>query len=194
MKGPAPVEVKIETLLSDRRSPYAIDPNKGVSEGDMRALMEAARWSASAYNAQPWRYVVGVKGRSDDVWQQIHDVLADGNKPWTANAPVLVLTVVNRVFAHNGKANQAAEHDMGLASAQLTVEATARNLVVHQMVGINFDDANAAFSVQEPEAVFTALAIGYQADASVITDDYAQRDAEPRQRKTIDEMLLAGSL
>lgn len=194
MKGPAPVEVEISKLLSDRRSPYAFDPDKLVSEDDMRALMEAARWSASANNVQPWRYVVGVKGRSDKVWQRIHSVLAEGNQPWTKNAAVLMLTLVNREFPKNGKPNSSAEHDIGLASASLTVEATARNLVVHQMAGVLVDEANKEFGVAAPESVFTALAIGYQTSAEVIPENYAERDAAPRQRKSIKELLFAGSL
>ena len=192
MKDPAPVEVEISKLLSDRRSPYAFDPERDVSETDMRALMEAARWAASASNIQPWRYIVGVRGRSDEVRERVHSVLLGGNQPWTANAPVLILTVVNT--ENDGKPNVSAEHDMGLASAQLTVEATARGLVVHQMAGVDLAAANAEFGIAKPERVLTALAVGYQASAEVIPENYARRDEAPRTRKSIDDMIVVGSL
>jgi hypothetical protein len=39
-------------------------------------------------------------------------------------------------FALNGKPNAAAIHDLGIASATLTLEATARGQFVHKIIGI----------------------------------------------------------
>ena len=49
-------------------------------------------------------------------------------------APVLVLGVVNLRFVLNCKDNRAAVHDLGLASANLVIEATSRHLSAHQMI------------------------------------------------------------
>lgn len=189
-----PVAEPVHTLLAERHSPYAIDPARAVSSEDLRALFEAARWAASSYNAQPWRYIVAAKSRQPELWQQIHNVLAEGNQPWTANAPVLALGLVRADFEHNGKPNKAAAHDLGAASAQLTLEATARGLVVHQMIGLDPDAAREAFAIPAELEAFTALAIGYRGDASVIPEAYAKRDAAPRQRKPLSEIIFAGTL
>ena len=141
MNRTADTEADIHRLLRDRHSPYAFDPDRGVDEKDVRALFEAARWTMSSFNAQPWRYVVGVKLRDKETWTKIHSVLVEGNQPWAANAPVLALGIVERNFEHNGKPNNTAGHDLGAASACLTLEATARGLVVHQMAGIHHDAA-----------------------------------------------------
>lgn len=48
-------------LLSQRWSPYAFSSEE-VHDTDLAALFEAARWAPSAYNEQPWRYLVTRRG------------------------------------------------------------------------------------------------------------------------------------
>jgi nitroreductase len=192
MNRSASTDVEIHDLLRQRHSPYAYDPDRDVSEDDLRALFEAARWTMSSYNAQPWRYIVGVKSRDLQTWERLHSVLVPGNQPWTANAPVLVLAVAVLDFEHNGKPNRAAFHDVGAASALLTLEATARGLVVHQMIGIEVDRAREEFGVEAGLEPLTALAIGYEGEAHHVDEAYARRDQKPRERKPVSELLLGG--
>ena len=42
-----------------------------------------------------------------------------------------MLTVVCKIFTRNNKPNRVAEHDMGLAAANMTMQATALGLAVH---------------------------------------------------------------
>ena len=190
----ASVEHPIHALLAGRRSPYAFDPEREVSEADLAALFEAVRWTMSSYNAQPWRYIVGVKARDRDTWDKIHGVLVEGNQPWAVNAPVLAIGVVEHKFEHNGKPNKAAAHDLGAASAMLTVEAAARGMVVHQMIGIEPDAAREVFDIEDSLEPFTALAIGYAGEAHHVDAAYADRDAKPRERKPLDHIITAGRL
>ncbi len=182
----------IHTLLSQRRSPYSLDPQRAVPTEDLLALFEAARWAASSFNAQPWRYIIGVKDSDDGLWEKIHGLLLSGNQPWTRNAPVLALGIMQTDFDHNGKPNAAAMHDLGAASAQLTLEATARGLVVHQMGGLRTDDAHSAFELSANLQVVTALAIGYAGSGENLDAEIAKRDGRPRERKPLNEILLAG--
>lgn len=186
----AQTEYPIHALLTRRWSPYAFDPNRDVSEQDLNSLFEAARWAMSSYNAQPWRYIVGVKSQNQELWQKIHDVLLEGNKPWTKNAPVLALGIIENNFEHNGKPNKAAQHDLGAASAFLTLEATARGLHVHQMIGIDPDKAREVFDITGSLEPLTGLAIGYLGSADDIPEDYAKRDRKERQRKSIEDIIL----
>lgn len=194
MKRDAPTDHPIHELFRERFSPYAFDPDRPVSEIDLRALFEAARWTMSSYNAQPWRYIVGVRERNPDVWAQVLSVLVEGNRPWAKNAPVLALGVVEQNFQHNGKFNKAAVHDLGAASASLTYEATARGICVHQMIGIEPDKARELFDLSGSLEAFTGLAIGYVGDASVVGEDYAQREKKPRERKSLEDLIVRGAL
>lgn len=192
MKRPANNEYPIHDLLSSRWSPYALDPARDVSEADVASLIEAARWTMSSYNAQPWRYVVAAKSRDPETWEKLQSVLLEGNQVWAKNAPVLILAVIEHRFEHNGKPNKAAAHDLGAASAMLTVEATARGLSVHQMVGIDPDKAAEIFDLGDSMEALTALAVGYQGEDSVIAEDIAARQKGPRQRKAVTDLILAG--
>ncbi|MBN7797577.1 nitroreductase family protein [Parahaliea mediterranea] len=177
-------------IFRQRRSPYVFDPRRTVARGDLDALFEAARWAMSSYNAQPWRYIVGVKADNGALWQAIHDVLVEGNKPWTAFAPVLVLGIIETTFEHNGKPNKAATHDLGAASAFLTMEATARGLSVHQMIGIEPEQAHAAFGLTDSQEAYSALAIGYEGENTALDAKYVERDRGPRERKPLHEIII----
>jgi nitroreductase len=189
MSRAANPEHPIHALLVQRHSPYAFDPDRPVASEDIDALFEAVRWTMSSYNAQPWRYIVGVRGEGDK-HQKILSCLVEGNQPWAANAPVLVLGLVKTTFDHNGKPNAAAEHDLGAASAMLTVEATARGLCVHQMIGIDPRKVLETFELPEDVRPLTGLAIGYQGEPHHIPDAYAERDAGPRARMAQAGFLL----
>lgn len=184
----------IHELLSQRWSPYQFDPQRSVSEADLHALFEAARWTMSAFNAQPWRYIVGVKDRNPAVWQQVLDVLVEGNQAWAQHVPVLALGLITTQFEHNGKDNRWAMHDLGAASANLTFEATHRGLNVHQMAGIEPEKAVTTFDLGEGIVPVTALAIGYAGENPALAEDIAKRDQRPRERKAIEDLLVAGGL
>lgn len=66
----ATVDHPINELLVRRHSPYSFDPDRGVAENDVAALFEAARWTMSSYNTQPWRYVVASKERQPETWKK----------------------------------------------------------------------------------------------------------------------------
>jgi hypothetical protein len=55
-------------------------------------------------------------------------------------APVLALGIVSLRFAKNKQNNRAAVQDLVLATGNLSVEATARGLSVHQMTGRFFSN------------------------------------------------------
>ena len=184
----------IHTLLSERFSPYNFDPSKDVETDDLQSLFEAARWTASAFNAQPWRYIVGRRSSEPDIWEAVHDVLVPGNQIWAQHVPVLALGLVRTDFEHNGKLNAWAQHDLGAASANLTVEATSRGLRVHQMAGIEPDQAIERFDLPGNIQPVTALAIGYAGVNEALDTELAARDANERQRLTVGSLLLAGTL
>lgn len=182
----------INPVFASRWSPYAFDPKRDVSEGDLQAIFEAARWTMSAFNAQPWRYIVGVRGRGQETWDDVFNSLLAGNQGWTRNVPVLALGLVQPNFEYNGKPNGTALHDLGAASAALTFEATSRGLVVHQMSGIDPARARELFDIDEAYRPVTALAIGYASQSAETDDEFAQRDQRPRERKPLEELILRG--
>jgi nitroreductase len=187
-----PVTKPVNGVFQKRWSPYTYDPGREVSAEDLESLFEAARWSMSSFNAQPWRYIVGARHRFQEVWQRVFDVLLEGNQAWAKNAPVLALGLAEHNFEYNGKPNKAALHDLGAASASLTYEATFRGLVVHQMIGIDPDRARDVFKLGNSVEPFTAMAIGYPADGSGANADLVKRDNRERLRKSLGEIIIEG--
>ena len=180
----------IHELLAERWSPYGFE-DRSVAEADLRSLFEAARWAASSYNEQPWSYLVATKENPEE-FARLLSCLVEPNQAWAKAAPVLALGVVSLRFSRNNKENRAAVHDLGLAAGNLLVEATARDLCVHQMIGILPDKARDLYQIPENSEVWTALAIGYKADPASLPDALKERDLAPRQRKPLSEFVFVG--
>ena len=180
----------IQDVLATRWSPYVF-ADRPVSDADLRSLFEAARWAASSYNEQPWRYIVATRENGEE-FQRLLSCLVEVNQGWAAAAPVLALGVVRQRFARNDKPNRAAVHDLGLAAGNLLVEATARGLSVHQMVGLEPEKARAVYGIPEAFEAWTALAIGYRGDPATAPAGLGDRDRMPRQRKPLAEFVFGG--
>ena len=180
----------IQELIAKRWSPYAWT-DRPVSSDDLNSLFEAARWAASSYNEQPWSYIVATKQNAQE-FERLLSCLVEGNQVWAKAAPVLAIGCTRLRFSLNNQPNAAAVHDLGLASATLTLEATARGLWVHQMIGIVPARVTEMYGVPEGVQPTTGIAIGYAADPSVLPDSLRPRDLAPRQRKPLSEFVFAG--
>lgn len=184
--------VDIHELLVKRRSGRAFDAQRPLSDEDVHALLEAARWAPSGGNAQPWRYVIGRKG--DATYEKLAALLFDGNRQWAQHAPALILTVYQAArVASDGSVqpNPVALHDLGMANFSLTIEAINRGMMTRMMGGYNHD---AALKLIDAEAqhlgVGPVIAVGYETTPDHLSEEIQQREKAPRSRKPIEELLL----
>jgi len=180
----------IHELIANRWSPYGFS-DRPVAADDLRALFEAARWAASSYNEQPWSYIVATR-ESPEEFERLLSCLVEGNQAWAQAAPVLALGCTSLFFTKNGKPNAAAVHDLGLAAGNLCLEATARGLFVHQMIGILPERARELYRIPEGIQPMTALAIGYAADPDTVPEKFRERDLAARSRKSLAEFVFGG--
>ena len=180
----------IHELIANRWSPYGFS-DRPVAQSDIDGIFEAARWAPSSYNEQPWSYILGTKEHLDQ-YEKVLSCLVEANQKWAVRAPVLALGCTSLFFELNGKPNAAAVHDLGLASAMLVIEATARGLSVHQMIGIRPEKARETFRIPEAVQPITALAIGYADEVSRVDEPYRTRDLTPRERKEIERFVFTG--
>ena len=116
----------IHELLQKRWSPRAF-ADKAVEPAKLRSLLEAARWAPSSNNEQPWAFFVATREQPEE-YAQLLGCLVEFNQSWAKGAPVLMLTAAHRRFTKNDQENRNAYHDLGLAVANLTVQATADQL------------------------------------------------------------------
>ena len=178
----------VHELLTKRWSPYSFDV-RSVTDEDLRSLFEAARWAPSSYNEQPWNYIVAKKENPEE-FQRLLSCLVDGNQVWAKAAPVLALGIAKLRFARNDQPNRAAIHDLGLAAGNLVVEATARGLWVHQMIGILPDKAREIYAIPEGYEPLTGIAIGYAGDPRALPEGLRERDLARRPRKPLKEFVF----
>jgi nitroreductase len=85
----AETSTPINSLIAERRSPRSLNASAEISDVDLRASLEAARWAPSAFNGQPWRFFVGRRG--DATFTQILSSLGEFNQMWAKNASALIL-------------------------------------------------------------------------------------------------------
>jgi nitroreductase len=181
----------VHDLVAERWSPYVFS-DQPVSGDDLCALFEAARWAPSSYNEQPWSYVVATKAEPEE-YARLLSCLNEPNQAWARAAPVLALGIVSLRFQRDDKPNKAAVHDLGLAAGNLLLEATARGLHVHQMIGILPDRARELYAIPEGSEAYTGIAIGYAGDpASAADARFRERDLAPRTRKPLSEFVFRG--
>ena len=178
----------IEALLTKRWSPCSF-AEKDVATEDLFAILEAARWAPSSYNEQPWRYILARRSHPE-AFAKLLSCLVEANQVWARHAPVLLIGVTMLTFARNGKPNKAAAHDLGLAAGNMSVEATARGLSVHQMIGIVPERVRELYGVPEEAEPLTALAIGYRGDGSNLPAALQERDRTPRSRLPLSAFVF----
>jgi nitroreductase len=189
---PATTRVKLHDIIQTRWSPRAFDSDRPVSHDDLLALLEAAHWAPSCFNDQPWRFVVCNKAADETGWHNALSVLAEKNRRWAKNAPVLMLAVAMENFNHNGQPNRWAMYDTGAASLSLCLQATALGMSVHQMGGFDAEQAREAFKLPGDCRPMAMMAVGYQAEADVLDDDFKEAELAARSRVALNERFFAG--
>ena len=181
----------IHDLLRRRWSPRAFDPHRPVEPRKLRSCLEAARWTASSFNEQPWAFIVGTHDRPDE-YAKVLSCLVERNQSWAKHAPVLMIGVASLALARNRSRNRHAFYDLGQAVASLTVEATAQGLHLHQMAGFSHDKARETFSIPEAAEAVVAIALGYAGDPNSLPEDLRQRELTPSTRKPITDFVFEG--
>jgi nitroreductase len=186
----AVTDYPINELVAARWSPYCFE-SKSMSDDDLRSILEAARWAASSYNEQPWNYIVAKQEDSEE-FSRLLSCLVEPNQLWAKEASVLLAGIAKLNFSRSDKPNRAAIHDLGLASATLVLEATARGLVAHQMIGILPEKVRELYGVPEGYEPMTAIAIGYPGDPKNAPEALRERDSARRPRRPLKEFVFHG--
>ena len=154
-----------------------IEPEK------LRTVFEAARWAASCFNEQPWRFIVATKADPAQ-FEKVLGLLMEPNQKWAKTAYVLGFSSGKKTFSRNGAPNRFVLHDAGAATATLAVQATALGLRTHFMGGFDTGRARSEFHIPDDFEVGAAFAIGYIDEATTIPG--------VRTRKELEEIDFSG--
>lgn len=187
MNKEARSSVPINEFARIRWSPRAFS-DATVEKKKLIALFEAARWSASGGNEQPWRFMLGI--RPDDTWQKIFSTLDKGNQVWNAIVPVLVLTIGKNIYSSDGSPSSYFQYDVGQSAAHLSLEAIHQGLHVHQMAGFSKEKAIEIFKIPSEYLPLTVIAIGYRDNPEILDPNLKAREEQERTRKELKDLIF----
>ncbi len=172
-----------DSLFTERWSPRAFQAFE-VEPLVLERIFEAARWSPSCFNAQPWRIFTSTESTFDDFLS----LLVEGNQAWAKDVSVIGFMVAEKNFEHNGKPNAYAQFDCGAAWMSMSLQARMEGLYTHGMGGIHAEQAAEYLGIDEAtQEVVMGFTIGKLAELDQLSEE--QRAAEtPNDRKALNEV------
>jgi nitroreductase len=183
----APYVTGVLPIFHERWSPRSF-ADREVHNETLAKAFEAARWAASSFNEQPWRFLLG--RRSSETYKKIFESLGEFNQNWARTAPILILGVAREFFTHNNTPNRFALYDLGAAASYMTLEAASLGLHTHQMAGFDQDKARQLLAIPADYLIGSVIALGYQDEPSKLADErLIGQETSPRQRKPLSEFV-----
>jgi nitroreductase len=178
--------VPIDPVYLKRWSPRSF-LEKEVPEEILFSVFEAARWAPSAFNIQPWRFIVA---RTKEDRAKFHSFISEFNLKWCDKAPVLALIISE---LNNDKGfNRSHSFDTGSAWGYLSLEATKKGLITHPMTGFDFEAARHTLNIPDDFAIEALIAIGYQGEKEALPEALQERE-NPSPRRETKDSLFEGS-
>lgn len=147
-----------------------------VPNSDLETILEAARFSPSSYNRQPWFFYVAKNGSS--FFEKLSETLVEGNF-WAKKAPVLILACYIEKDQY-GK-NEYAQYDLGQAVSALVYQAQILGYYTHQMAG--FDKEKTKKLVDKNYTPFVLIALGKIGNYEKAPKKIVEMDKAPKERK-----------
>ena len=170
-------------LVNKRQSTRGFDTERQVEAEKIARIVEAARLSPSACNAQPWHFIV-----VDD--PELKNKVADaasakllGMNHFTKQAPVHIIVVEEKVNLSSGiggliKDKHFAYVDIGIAAAHICLAAEAAGLGTCILGWFNEPKMKKLLNIPDSKRVILDIIVGYSA-----------QELRSKKRKPISEIV-----
>lgn len=198
----------IKRIYEERRSVNNFNPQKEISNTQLKEIVDLAVLAPSAFNLQPWR-ILAVKSPE----QKERLMALSNNQPKVKEASVVLIIVGDRegyrpensvwseletlagpeaaegakgaaAFLYGSSEERKikfAESNAGLLGMSLMLAAKDQGIDSHPMSGIDFQGIKEAFALGDSEEVVMLVALGYHDDSIPL---YPRRS-----RKGFDEIV-----
>jgi nitroreductase len=178
-------KTSVSALFLNRHSGKAYEPTIEVNTDQMRAMIEAARWTPSSHNDQPWNFIFCHRTLTPEAYLKVLETLKETQQAWVQDASLLVVAVARTKEIYKGKFNEWADYDTGAATMSLSLQATALGLMAHQIGGFNKAKVSEDFQLPIDHKPLVIIAIGHEAKEGAA-------ETKPRTRRSIEENFFLG--
>ncbi|NGM47798.1 nitroreductase family protein [Rhodobacter sp. SGA-6-6] len=181
----------VDPLFPARWSPRAFS-DAALTEGQVKVLLEAARWAPSAANHQPWRLVWALRGEPG--FRAILDGLVPFNREWAEKAAALIVVASkDRMTGRDGAEadNRWAAFDSGAAWMSLALQAARDGLAAHAMGGFDATALAAALGLPEGHSLQAVVAVGHPGQPESLPEPLRAREV-PSPRLALEEIAFHG--
>ena len=137
-------------LMKDRRSIRKFKPDP-VEDEKIENMLEAARWTQSASNRQPWRFIV-IKNKG--IVSKLQSAANFGG--FVSQAPVVIAVIADKKRSPNWYI-----HDTSMVAHQICLMAWSLGLGTCWIGSMDRDKAAEVLELDKNEHVTTILPIGY---------------------------------
>jgi nitroreductase len=183
----ANTENQVLDLIKNRWSPRSFS-NKAIPASTLNTILEAGSWAPSANNSQPWRFIFGINGTPG--FDKILSSLAPGNQVWAKNVAVLVATIGIKEVTETQRKNHYFQHDIGLATSFMLLQAQSEGVYGHVMAGFNKQQMTELAAIPATEEPVTVIAFGYVDDAEKLDEPYKTGEVTPRTRNPLSTVAV----
>jgi nitroreductase len=181
----------IHDLLRKRWSARAFSAKK-VEKIKLFSVLEAARWTPSSRNEQPWRYIVFTNDNPSRL-SEAQSVLLESNS-FAKQAPILICAITKKTYTGSQDPNRLCFHDLGAANENMFLESFNQGLIMHEMGGFNVALAKEVFNIPDDYEMGIMIAIGYQGTNDSLPEKYKFKNKKPRERKPLSQIAFLEDL
>lgn len=186
----AQTSVEIHELLARRWSLRAFDITRQVSDEQILSICEAGRWAPSCYGDEPWRFVVWDIFQNKEAYLEAFDCIGEWNQRWVRTAPVLMASFADDRFRKNLEPNRWSEHDTGLATQNILLQAFALGLGAHPFGGFDGEKLKIKFKIDSRFTPMSMIAIGYRTSHEILDEEHAANEIKPRFRRPLGDTFF----
>ncbi|MCB1644767.1 MAG: nitroreductase family protein [Pseudomonadales bacterium] len=180
---------ELHPLFLERWSPRAFAP-RPISEEAVDALLEAARWAPSCFNAQPWRFIYAHRDTAE--FARLLGLLAETNRVWAQHSSLLMVVISRNQFEHNDSPALTNSFDAGAAWMSLALQARHMGLAAHGMRGFDIDTTRVQLSIPALYDIEAMVAVGHPGDIATLPESYQARET-PSGRRPLAEIAMTGT-
>ena len=180
--------MEFHRIIAKRRSRRAF-ADRPVEREKIERMIEAARWSPSCANRQPWRFVVVEKGAPER--PALEEALDAGNG-WARKAPVLIVSGARKADAPVVEGREYYLHDTGMATMSLLYRGVDQGLLVHPMAGWKEAPLADALLLPEDFRTIAVVAVGYPGRHEDLDEETRKKDEKRSARKEAAEIAFLG--